>query len=260
MNQKIYIGTSGWHYKHWMNTFYPVGVKQKDFTRYYLHYFRSVEINNSFYRLPSAQTFATWRAAVPEDFVFAVKASRFITHMKKLTDPQQSIARFFENVQGLEEKLGPILFQLPPGLHVSMQKLQDFLRALPPYYRYTFEFRHPSWYHPAVFDLLRQYNLAFCIYELDGHLSPLEVTAPFVYVRLHGPGGKYEGSYSEDALSHWANKCLEWQGQGLDVYIYFDNDQLGYAAFNAKRLQELVWERSGSGLSYKELNQQQKLF
>ena len=258
--KNIHIGTSGWHYKHWMGTFYPQGLKSKGFTRYYLNFFRSVEVNNSFYRLPSAQTFASWRAAVPEDFVFAVKASRFITHMKKLTDPHQSIARFFENVQALEEKLGPILFQLPPGLHISMYKLEDFLKALPSYHRYTFEFRNSSWYHPAVLELLQRYNIAFCIYELEWHMSPIVVTADFVYVRLHGPEGKYAGSYSESALSWWANQCLEWQSQNLDVFIYFDNDQLGYAAHNAKRLQELVWERNGSGKFYKEMDQQQKLF
>lgn len=260
MNSNIYIGTSGWHYKHWMGTFYPPGLKPKDFTRFYIYFFRSVEINNSFYRLPSAQTFAGWRAAVPPDFVFSVKGSRFITHMKKLNEPQQSTARFFENLQALEEKLGPVLFQLPPTLKVSMHKLEDFLRALPAYYRYTFEFRHPSWYHPAVLELLRRYGIAFCIYELAGHMSPLEVTAAFAYVRLHGPDGKYAGSYSEGALNWWADKAVEWQAQGLDVFIYFDNDQLGYAAFNAKRLQELVWERNGGGLSFKRDDQQQSLF
>lgn len=258
--KRILIGTSGWHYKHWMNTFYPAGVKAKDFTRYYLNFFSSVEINNSFYRLPTAQTFAGWRAAVPPDFVFAVKASRYITHMKKLTDPQQSIASFFENVAALEEKLGPILFQLPPGLGVSMQKLENFLSALPLHYRYTFEFRHQSWYQDEVLALLQPYNIAFCIYELAGHLSPMAVTADFVYVRLHGPGDKYQGSYSEETLGEWASRCLEWQQQGKDVYIYFDNDQLGYAAFNARRLQELVWGRSGMPNTFKEIDQQQKLF
>jgi uncharacterized protein YecE (DUF72 family) len=240
MEQKIYIGTSGWHYKHWMGNFYPEGVKSKDFTAYYLRYFQTVEINNSFYKLPSAETFANWRASVPPDFVFAVKASRFITHMKKLKDPQQSIGRFFENVNALEEKLGPILFQLPPAWKVNKERLEDFLKALPPYYRYTFEFRHPSWYNDEILDLLRRYNAAFCIYELAWHMSPLEVTAEFVYVRLHGPDDKYAGSYSDSAMAWWAQQCLDWQKQGLDVYVYFDNDQLGYAAFNAQRLQELV--------------------
>ncbi|MHC2993277.1 hypothetical protein OB13_17450 [Pontibacter sp. HJ8] len=241
--RKIYIGTSGWHYRHWVGTFYPPDLKSKDFTNYYLQYFRTVEINNSFYKLPSAETFANWRASVPDDFVYAVKGSRFITHMKKLKYPQESIQRFFENVNALEEKLGPILFQLPPGWSVKEERLAAFLAVLPPYYRYTFEFRHPSWYTPAILDLLRRYNAAFCIYELEYHMSPLEVTADFVYVRLHGPETKYAGSYSEEALNNWADKCLEWQQQRLDVYVYFDNDQLGYAAFNAKRLQELVSEK-----------------
>ncbi|WP_242927215.1 DUF72 domain-containing protein [Pontibacter vulgaris] len=241
--RQIYIGTSGWHYKHWVGNFYPAGLKSKDFTNFYLRFFRTVEINNSFYKLPTSETFANWRTAVHDDFVFAVKASRFITHMKKLKDPQESIKRFFENVNALEEKLGPILFQLPPGWTVNEERLAAFLAVLPPYYRYTFEFRQPSWYTPAILDLLRKYNAAFCIYELEYHLSPLEVTADFVYVRLHGPAAKYAGNYSESTLQWWANKRIEWQQQGMDVYVYFDNDQLGYAAFNAQHLQQLVQEQ-----------------
>ncbi|WP_114779565.1 DUF72 domain-containing protein [Botryobacter ruber] len=245
MDRKIHIGTSGWHYKHWIGNFYPHGMKPKDFTGHYIKHFKTVEINNSFYKLPAAETFANWRASVPDDFVFAVKGSRFITHMKKLKDPQQSIARFFENVNALEEKLGPILFQLPPGWGVNEERLAAFLAALPPYYRYTFEFRHHSWYSPGVLDLLRRYNAAFCIYELEWHLSPMEVTADFVYVRLHGPDGKYAGSYSDDTLHWWAGNCINWKNEGKDVYLYFDNDQYGYAAFNAMRLQELVQQRGG---------------
>ncbi|MHA6250243.1 DUF72 domain-containing protein [Pontibacter sp. CAU 1760] len=245
MERSIYIGTSGWHYKHWVGAFYPHGMKPKDFTGHYQQFFSTVEINNSFYKLPSAQTFANWRTAVPPDFLFSVKGSRFITHMKKLKDPQQSIARFFENVNSLEEKLGPILFQLPPFWHMNEERLGSFLAALPKGYRYAFEFRHHSWYSPGVLELLRQHQAAFCIYELEWHLSPMEVTADFVYVRLHGPEGKYAGSYPEDTLSWWANNCLEWQHQGRDVYLYFDNDQYGYAAFNAQRLQDLVRERGG---------------
>ncbi|WP_162053155.1 DUF72 domain-containing protein [Pontibacter pamirensis] len=243
MEKQIHIGTSGWHYKHWMGTFYPPEIKQKGFTDYYTRFFKSVEINNSFYKLPSAETFAKWRASVPDDFLFAVKASRYITHMKKLKDPQESIARFFNNANALEEKLGPVLFQLPPGWSVNIDRLRDFLTLLPPYYKYTFEFRHHSWYAPEVLDLLRFFNVAFCIYELEWHNSPKEVTADFVYVRLHGPEGKYSGSYHDDALQYWAWQCLEWKNQGLQVYIYFDNDQNGYAAFNAMRLQEIVRER-----------------
>ena len=150
----------------------------------------------------------------------------------------------YAELHKLEEKLGPILFQLPPMWHVNTTRLHDFLKLLPPYYRYTFEFRHPSWYTSEIYSLLQQYNAAFCIYELEYHLSPLEVTADFVYVRLHGPGAKYEGSYPEETLQHWATKCIAWQQQVLDVYVYFDNDQLGYAAFNAQRLQTIVQEQN----------------
>lgn len=236
----IYIGTSGWHYSHWKGNFYPPGVTSKQFTAHYVKFFQTVEINNSFYRLPSWETFAAWRASVPDDFLFSVKASRFITHMKKLKDPQQGLAQLLGNAQGLEEKLGPILFQLPPAWRLKQERFQAFLEALPPYYRYTFEFREPSWYDPRVYELLQARNHAFCMYELAGHMSPLEITADFVYIRLHGPEGKYAGSYSESALQWWANTCRTWASEGKDVYIYFDNDQNGYAAFNAMRLQELV--------------------
>lgn len=240
MEQQLHIGTSGWHYKHWVGTFYPKDVRQKDFTGYYTRFFQTVEINNSFYKLPTPETFANWRNAVPDDFIFSVKASRYLTHMKKLLNPQEPLSRFFHSANALEHKLGPVLFQLPPGWKVNASRLRDFLVQLPPYYRYTFEFRHPSWYTDEILDLLRKHNAAFCIYELDGHVTPFHVTAPFVYVRLHGPHGKYSGSYTEEALQEWARQCLAWQQAGLDVYVYFDNDQLGYAAFNALRLQELV--------------------
>ncbi|WP_181305627.1 DUF72 domain-containing protein [Rufibacter sp. XAAS-G3-1] len=236
----IYIGTSGWHYNHWKGNFYPPGVTSKQFTQHYLRFFRTVEINNSFYRLPTAETFAAWRASVPDDFLFAVKASRYLTHMKKLKDPQQGLAQLLGNAQHLEEKLGPILFQLPPAWRLNLERFRDFLKALPPYYRYTFEFRDQSWYSPHVYALLRQHNHAFCIYDLAGHLSPLEITADFVYVRLHGPEGKYDGSYSETALQEWATHCRTWAQAGKDVYVYFDNDMHGYAPYNAIRLQELV--------------------
>lgn len=235
-----WVGCSGWHYKHWQGIYYPAGLPTVDFLAYYLRSFCTVEINNSFYRLPTPETFAAWYEAVPADFLFSVKASRFITHMKKLKDPQQSFGRFLENTGALKEKLGPILFQLPPRWQCDTTRLAAFLRALPPYYRYTFEFRDHSWYHPAVYELLRQHQAAFCIYDLEYHLSPLEVTADFVYVRLHGPLRKYDGSYSEETLTAWARQSKAWQQAGKTVYIYFDNDMHGYAPFNAQRLQELL--------------------
>jgi uncharacterized protein YecE (DUF72 family) len=159
--------------------------------------------------------------------------------MKKLLDPEKSLVEFLDRVALLEEKLGAILFQLPPFLKMDANRLETFLKALPKHFRYAFEFRNETWYDEAVYDLLRQYNCAFCIYELAGHLSPAPVTADFVYLRLHGPGGKYQGSYSDAALRKWAEKCREWL-KDKDVFAYFDNDEKGYAAFNAQKLRELI--------------------
>lgn len=205
----IRIGTSGWHYKHWVGTFYPQDTRPSEHLARYLQHFATVEINNSFYRLPTSETFRNWKEAVPADFRFAVKANRFITHMKKLKDPAESLARFLTNVAALDGKLGTILFQLPPGWKLNVERLQDFLEALPKRYRYAFEFRNASWYADEVMSLLQQHNCAFCIYELAGHLTPLEICADFVYVRLHGPTGqKYQGSYSDADLRKWADRCI----------------------------------------------------
>jgi uncharacterized protein YecE (DUF72 family) len=236
----IHIGTSGWHYKHWKGTFYPPDIKESQQFEAYLRYFDTVELNNSFYMLPSIKTFGNWRKATPPGFIFAVKASRYFTHMKKLIVDKASIRKFFTHVNKLEEKLGPILFQLPPKWKVNAERLKDFIAALPNGYRFTFEFREHSWYNDEVYTILKENNCAFCIYELEYHLSPLEVTADFVYTRLHGPGKKYQGSYKEATLKEWAHRCKQWQKNGKDVFIYFDNDQEGYAAFNAIRLKELV--------------------
>ncbi|TMI94433.1 MAG: DUF72 domain-containing protein [Bacteroidetes bacterium] len=234
---KIHIGTSGWHYKHWVGTFYPDKTKDADQLAYYFSHFNTVELNNSFYHLPLPQTFTNWRKATPPKFLFAVKGSRFITHMKKLNVEKESINIFFRSVSKLKEKLGPILFQLPPKWNVNTERLKLFLKKLPKKYSYSFEFRNPDWYTEEVFSLLKKYNCAFCIYELAGHQSPKEVTADFVYIRLHGPTpAKYAGSYSDIILKEWAALCMQWQNEEKDVYVYFDNDQAGYAAFNAKTL------------------------
>jgi uncharacterized protein YecE (DUF72 family) len=237
---KIYIGTSGWSYKHWIGTFYPAGIKDAEQFGYYLKAFNTVELNNPFYHLPSKETFSKWRKKTPADFIFAVKASRYITHMKKLTDGKETTAEFFKNAKWLKEKLGPVLFQLPPGWKINTERLADFLKHLPKKYRYVFEFRNATWYDEKVYELLRKYNCAFCIYELEHHLSPVEITSDFVYIRLHGPEGKYAGSYSEEALKKWAAQCNQWKKQKKDVFIYFDNDQLGYAAFNAITLKKIL--------------------
>jgi uncharacterized protein YecE (DUF72 family) len=237
----IYIGTSGWHYQHWIGTYYPSKTKPSEQLSLYVKDFSTVELNNPFYRLPSRQTFANWRRSVPENFLFSVKASRFITHMKKLKDPAESLSQFLTHASALKEKLGPILFQLPPNWKLNIERLNDFLGALPKKkFRYVFEFRNETWYTPEVFKALEKYNCAFCFYELDHHVSPFKVTADFVYVRLHGPGHKYQGSYKTSSLKQWQKKGAKWSGEGKDVFIYFDNDQAGYAAFNAKSLSRMI--------------------
>lgn len=238
---KIWIGTSGWLYRHWKGTFYPKGLRTKDEFAFYSLFFNTVELNNPFYRLPAKETFENWRKNSKDDFLFIVKASRYITHMKKLKDVKDALELFLYNCSGLEEKLGPILFQLPPGWELNVERLETFLKMLPKGYRFAFEFRNPTWYVKEVYVLLKKYNCAFCIYQLAGHMSPIEVTADWVYLRLHGPTkNKYQGSYDFDTLKIWAARSKSWQKKGKDVYIYFDNDDSGYAAFNAQEIEIMV--------------------
>jgi uncharacterized protein YecE (DUF72 family) len=237
---RIHIGTSGWHYGHWRGPFYPEDLPQRRFLEYYMARFHTVEINNSFYQLPKAETLILWRDTVPQGFVFTAKASRYITHMKKLKDPEESLAKFLERVAVLGRKLGPILFQLPPKWRMNLERIREFLAALPPDHRYAFEFRDQSWYRPEVYEALSEYQTAFCIYELAGHLSPKQVTADFVYIRLHGPGNAYQGRYEPRVLAGWAGAVSAWARQGKDVFFYFDNDEAGYAVQDAARLQEML--------------------
>lgn len=237
---KIHIGTSGWTYAHWEHIFYPDGLPKTKYFEFYRQHFQTVELNSSFYHLPLKKTFSNWHTAVEKNFLFSVKASRYITHIKKLSDAKESIALFLENAQELKENLGPILFQLPPGWEVNPQRLQAFLELLPANFRYTFEFRNATWYTEEIYVLLAEKNCAFCIYELGKHQSPLKVTADFVYVRLHGPGAKYQGRYSDQQLQKWADHCAQWLTEGKDVFVYFDNDQAAYAVFNAMTLADML--------------------
>lgn len=234
------IGTSGWHYKHWVGTYYPEKTSAAKMLPLYLKDFDTVELNNSFYRLPKPETMRCWRDSVPDDFVFAVKASRFITHNLKLKNPQNALDRFLPIAAMLGDKLGPILFQTPPQWRVNLERLQEFLALMPRHLQYAFEFREPSWLCPEVYCLLKRFNAALCIYEIAGFHSPVEVTADWTYVRLHGPGGKYQGSYSDSVLKDWAARLCAWQKRGISSYLYFDNDDSGFAPHNALRLRELI--------------------
>jgi uncharacterized protein YecE (DUF72 family) len=201
-SDQLHIGTSGWHYEHWQGPFYPQDLPKREWLGWYSQRLSSVEINNSFYQLPSAETLQEWRQTSPEGFQFSVKASRYNTHMKKLKEPGEALNNYLERVDLLGEKIGPILFQLPPNWHINLQRLKDFLKTLPVRgYRFVLEFRDPSWFEPQVYDLLALHDVAFCIYDFSGRLSPRKVTADCVYIRLHGPEQAYEGNYDVQTLA-----------------------------------------------------------
>jgi len=210
---------------------------------YYAQHFCTVEINNSFYRLPPESAVETWRDSTPVGFCFAMKGSRFLTHMKKLNDPGTGIERFFERADLLGKKLGPIVFQLPPNWELNLPRLEAFLEALPGRHRYAFELRNETWRTEPVYRLMRKHNAAFCIYELAGYHTEFTLTANFTYVRLHGPDGAYAGSYDDAKLNEWAERIRRWKQDLRAVYVYFDNDQSGFAAKNALSLSHMVGQQ-----------------
>ena len=246
---KAYIGTSGWSYPHWKGPFYPADLPDRQLLDYYCRHFHTVEVNNSFYHLPGEATLDQWRQTTPADFVFAAKASRYITHMKKLREPEKICETFLQRMSVLGRKLGPIVFQLPPHWHYNGERLATLLAYLPRSHRYAFEFRDPDWINDEALSLLEQHNTAFCIYELAGFRSPLHVTADFVYIRLHGPAGAYQGKYDGRTLAAWTRRIHNWLKAGLDVYGYFDNDEAGFAVENARDLQARIRRLAEAGLS-----------
>ena len=243
MPAEIRIGTSGWHYKHWLGTFYPEHLPNSKMLAFYQEHFDTVELNNTFYRLPSQAAVEEWRKSTPDNFRFAAKGSRFITHMKKLKDPGLALEKYFSRVDLLKDKLGPILFQLPPNFAANVARFEAFLEALPQWHRYAFEFRDESWNTTEILNLLRRHNAAYCPFHLAGYQSPIEITTDITYIRLHGPGGKYQGSYNDEALGVWAQRINKWKCDLNQIYVYFDNDDSGYAPHNALRLREFVADR-----------------
>jgi uncharacterized protein YecE (DUF72 family) len=238
---EVVVGTSGWRYEHWWGTFFPEDLAKQDSLAYYSERLPAVEVNRTFYSLPSIEAVSRWREAVPSGFRFAVKASRYITHMKKLKDPKEPLARLYEVVDALEDAAGPVLFQLPPRWRCDPERLASFLDALPDNHRTAFEFRDPSWFDGRINRLLADAGVAFCIWDLAGEQSPREVTADLVYLRLHGSGSEsYTGRYDRQTLAGWAGACHAWAESGRDVWCFFDNDQSGYAPKNAMELREMV--------------------
>lgn len=242
---EIRIGTSGWHYKHWVGRYYPEDIKPAQMLDFYLRDFDTVELNNTFYQLPKESSFDAWRASVPADFVFAVKGSRFITHMIKLKDPDRGLSNFMPRATRLGSNLGPVLWQLPPNWKVNLERLEAFLERLPTGIRYAFELRNETWMIDRVYEVLKRFNAAYCIYELAGYESAMELTADWTYVRLHGPTAfKYQGSYGRAQLRTWSKRLEAWSGRLKAAYVYFDNDDSAYAVTNALTLKEMVEARA----------------
>lgn len=230
---RYYIGTSGWHYGDWRSRFYPEKLSRVKWLEYYARHFDTVELNNSFYRLPSESAFGNWYSSTPDDFIFAVKVSRFITHVKRLQNSGEAVANFLQRARVLGEKLGPLLYQLPPNLPYNGGILESFLSGLPGGFRHVIEFRHQSWLVEDVFRILRKYHAGFCVFNMPAITCPLRATTDFAYIRFHGRDGLYSSLYPDEELAEWARGITNLAA-GLDtVYIYFNNDIEGFALRNA---------------------------
>ena len=238
MERRLWIGTSGWSYDHWHGVLYPHGLSAGDRLDYYLQRYPTVEVNSTFYRWPPDATFERWRQRLPEGFRMTVKAPRGLTHGGRLYQPEGWAARVEAGLRCLGEKRGVLLVQLAPQFEYDYARLEYFLRLLPPGQKTALEMRHPSWNREDVFALLEETGVAYCVMS-GAHLPCLlRATAPFVYLRLHGPdtGHLYAGSYSDDDLRWWADRIREWQAMGKEVFLYFNNDGEGNAVRNADTL------------------------
>jgi len=236
MSLPYYIGTSGWHYDHWRGRFYPEKLTKAKWLEFYAGHFATVELNNSFYRLPSEAAFAAWRDSSPADFTFAVKVSRFITHIKRLKDTGEAVEKFITRAIILGEKLGPLLYQLPPNMRRNDEVLESFLSILPQGMKHVFEFRHQSWLEEGVFQILHKYNVGFCIFDMPSVSCPLVATADFAYIRFHGSTGLYWSCYSDEELASWSKKLANLAENLEAIYIYFNNDAEAFAVRNAMTL------------------------
>ncbi|MPY88235.1 MAG: DUF72 domain-containing protein [Luteitalea sp.] len=257
--KRAFVGCSGWEYAHWRRVFYPLDVPRRTWLSHYASRFDTVEINSSFYRLPSISSLRSWRDATPDTFLFALKASRYLTHLKKLTDPKQPLQRLFGRVRTFGPKLGPVLYQLPPGWSVNIDRLAAFLEALPQELpasssrtsraprdrgrlRHVIEFRDTRWYVDEVLALLEAHGVALCVHDMPGSESGRRLVGPFIYVRFHGVNARYGGGYGSRRLAGWADWLAEVRQSGRDAYVYFNNDIGGHAPHDALTLRKLLAE------------------
>jgi uncharacterized protein YecE (DUF72 family) len=238
----IYIGTSGWSYDHWNGVLYPHDTPPSARRDYYVKHFSTVEVNSTYYRWPQDARFAYWQRCMPDNFCMTIKAPRGLTHAKALYAPERWIGRISSGLHALGYKRGVLLVQLPPQLPYDHARLAYFLQHVPRWIKLAFEFRHPSWHREEVWHLLEHHGAAYCVMS-GAHLPCiLRATAPFVYLRLHGPDHDYlyGGSYSDDNLHWWADRIREWHGKSHDVFVYFNNDGYGHAVYNAAKLQTIL--------------------
>lgn len=242
MPSHYWVGTSGWVYKHWRGPVYPPDLPSSKWFDFFSHHFGTVELNNSFYRLPAEETWRKWARSAPKGFLFAVKASRFITHVKRLKDCEQPLDNVLSRARLLDRSLGPVLYQLPPNFRYepeNVERLAEFLSLLPQDMRHVFEFRHDSWFNADLYSLLRIHNVGFCAFHMAGWETPLEATTDFAYLRFHGSESD-GGAYSEGDLAIWAGRLRDLPEDVREVFVYFNNDAEGHAIANAKTLIEFI--------------------
>jgi uncharacterized protein YecE (DUF72 family) len=240
IEEKIHIGTSDWRYEHWRGPFYPRELPKDAMLAYYSRHLQTVEINCSPHQPPQIDTLLTWRDTCHAGFTFTVKAHLYISQKTNLKEEIEILPSLLERIKIFEYKLGPILLQLPLRARFNFNRLDAILKQLPDDYRYAFEFQHPSWYNARTYEALSRHGAAFCVYDLAGHQSPKEVTADFVYIRLHGPRDAYRGEYGASALISWAGDFYIWADQGKEIFCYFENDEAGYAVNNAMKLHKII--------------------
>ncbi len=237
----IRIGTSGWYYEHWRELFYPADLPKSKWFEYYAQHFNTVEINNTFYHQPKDKSVQRWHDLAPAGFLYAAKANRYITHIRKLKDCSEELRRFFDNISLLKRKLGPVLYQLPPSLHKDLERLAAFVKLFPKRKIAVFEFRHKSWYSYDTYELLGKHNIAFCIHDMPGKESPRVVTSDIIYIRFHGTSGRYAGNYPKSELQDWVKWLKTRAKNARAIYVYFNNDAHGHAIKNAKQLEKLLF-------------------
>lgn len=241
-DRNLYIGTSGWNYKAWKDTFFQ-GVRQKEWLEHYTTRFNAVEVNATFYRLLQDNVLQGWLKRTPEGFCFAVKGSRYISHTKRLKDPLEAVRRQRDNLEPLRDRIGAVVWQMPGNLRKDTERLQRFLQALRSEWawaRHAFEFRDTSWFDEEVAGILGQHNMAVCISDAADWPMWDAVTSDLVYVRLHGNRETYQSEYTEEELGHWAERGRNWLSEGRTVHFYFDNTDAGAAPHNGLRLRELL--------------------